>query len=192
MTSLEQRAKECAGNWLEFESFCWHGQPEDAHDWHVWYTENRDSGLLEQSNAEQINKSLGQFIESGDVVAERHRHWAVGWVAGYAIRVYKNGTITPAFIKCAELLEALEEYPVLNEEHYGELEYEAALEGIRSCAKYDTDIDVELPDEFEYAVFEWLWDNSQGELENWDGTGAYPSTESVERAVRALYNVEVE
>jgi len=190
--NVGQRAAECAGNWGEFDSFAWHKKPDDAHDWYIWYTHNRDSGLLEQSNAEQIGKAFEPFIDRGNVVAEHHRRWAVGWVASWSIRVYNNdGAITPAFIKCAELLDSLEQYLVLDEDHFAELEYEAALDNIQQGGQ-DAGIDDNLlPREWEYRVFEWLWDNEQGELEAGEH-GAYPSTEAIERAVKALFDLEVE
>lgn len=94
-------AKEAAGNWRKFESFAWHAAPDDGVDWAIVYTSNRDSGLLEQSNAAQIAAELEQFtgytwngeedIEP-DVREASHNHWAVGHVDGFAIRVYCQAT----------------------------------------------------------------------------------------------------
>jgi hypothetical protein len=45
-----------------------------------------------------------------DVVMESHSHWAVGHVAGFSMRVYRNdGEITEAFTTYHELMEQLAE-----------------------------------------------------------------------------------
>ena len=99
--TLEEAAKVAAGNWRKFESFAWHRARDldDADNWAIVYTNNRDSGLLDQSNAAAIDKAMEPFTEADDpdVVAEHHHHWACGWIDGYSIRVYRNGQITEAF-----------------------------------------------------------------------------------------------
>lgn len=87
----EAAAKLCAGNWRNFDCFAWHDRPDDADRWAIFYTGHRDSDLLDQSNSSAINKQLEKFTEANhpDARAERHSHWAVGWVDGWAIRVYK-------------------------------------------------------------------------------------------------------
>ena len=97
---IEAAAKELVGNWMEFDCFCWgrSNEVEDAEQFCIVYTHNRDSGLLAQSNAEVIRKTMEPFLdqEPCDVMEEHHNHWAVGWVDGYAIRVYRDGQITEA------------------------------------------------------------------------------------------------
>jgi hypothetical protein len=46
---LDEAARQAAGNWRTFESFCWHRGREldDADDWAIFYTHHRDSGLLD-------------------------------------------------------------------------------------------------------------------------------------------------
>ncbi len=68
-------------------------------NWSIVYTHNRDSGLLDQSNAEVIARALTHFTtgDNADVVFESHAHWAVGHVDGFSIRVYRDGEITDAF-----------------------------------------------------------------------------------------------
>ena len=98
---LESAAKEAAGNWQEFDCFSWHRQNdiESPEDWAIVYTHNRDSGLLDQSNAEAIAEAMEPFTKgrNPDVVAEHHISWLCGWVDGYSIRVFKRGRITKAF-----------------------------------------------------------------------------------------------
>ena len=54
--SLEDAATQAAGNWQRFNSFIWFRDREvqDAEQWAIIYTHNRDSGLLDQSNAKVI------------------------------------------------------------------------------------------------------------------------------------------
>ena len=65
---------------------------------------------------------------------EHHTHWAVGWVDGYAIRVYRRGRITKAFRTCHDLQSRLADYPVLDEDDYSNRVYEATLENIADAA----------------------------------------------------------
>ena len=50
---LKDAAKHAAGNWKNFKCFVWYRDREltKPEDWSVVYTHNRDSGLLDQSNA---------------------------------------------------------------------------------------------------------------------------------------------
>jgi len=54
--TLEDAAENAAGNWQRFDSFVWFRdrEVEDADKWSIIYTHNRDSGLLDQSNASVI------------------------------------------------------------------------------------------------------------------------------------------
>ena len=108
---LDEAARQAAGNWRTFESFCWHRGREldDAGDWAIFYTHHRDSDLLDQSNADFIRRALEPFTNADDpdVVFESHRHWAVGHIGGVSIRVNRNGEITEAFRRWHELAEAL-------------------------------------------------------------------------------------
>lgn len=118
---VEGKAREAAGNWRKFESFVWdHAYDADADDWCIVYTSNRDSGLLDKSNEAAIAEAMEPFfdVDDPDIRRESHNHWAVGHVDGYAIRVYRGGEITAAFRAWRELQEALEDYPVLDEEDY--------------------------------------------------------------------------
>lgn len=121
---LEDKAKQLAGNWKDFECFAWFDKPRNPDQWCVVYTSNRDSGLVDESNAHVIDEALRPFFGK-TVHPERHSHWAVGYVDGYAIKVYlDNGTISKAFRTYCELMDRLEDYPLLDEEHHSMLELE--------------------------------------------------------------------
>lgn len=175
--TLEEVAKEAAGNFKAFQCFCWHraGDLDDADNWCIAYTHNRDSGLLDQSNAEAIRKALEPFIDADepDVWVEHHGHWAAGWIDGYAIRVYRDGQITDAFRRWYELTERMAGYPVLDEEDYSRREYEATLENIADAARPLLD-DYDLPAHWEGEVFSWFWNNLQRAVESRDDRGGYP------------------
>ncbi len=139
-SDLEELAAKLAGNHRHFDSFCWHDQPdEDADQWCIVYTHNRDSDLLAQSNASVIDEVLSAEEFADHVSAERHSHFACGWVDGYAIRVYdakliseeNEFGITPAFSAYAALAESLSDYPVLDDEDYSRREHEATLENLK-------------------------------------------------------------
>ena len=183
---LETGAREARGNWQKFDSFGWHDRPEDGEEWAIVYTHNRDSDLLDQSNADAIDKALAPFTEGDnpDVRAEHHGHWACGWIDGYAIHVYRNGQITEAFRAYHELAARLADYPVLDEEDFSRREYEATLENLR-CEGFDSDF-FAPPDNWETEVFSWLWDHNQSAVENRDGNGGYASKAEIAEALDGL------
>lgn len=192
--SLRDNAAALAGNWQRFESFGWSGRRElaDADQWAIIYTQNRDSGLLDQSNASAIAKALEPFTDGDDpdVVFERHNHWAVGHIDGFSIRVFKGGEITPAFRAYHALAERLANYPILDENDYGQREYDATLANITDASRQLRD-EYDLPDGWEGDVFAWLSDHNRGAIENRNDQGGYPSEDDLRDAFDALGYHEV-
>lgn len=134
---LEAMADEIIGNWQRFDSFAWFDRPADCENWTIYYTHHRDSDTLTRSNAHVICEAL-DALESEDVRGESHSHWAVGWVEGYAIRVRnESGEITEAFKVLADLLMQMEDYPVLDEDHWSELECDEAIAAWDDWARRD-------------------------------------------------------
>ena len=129
---LDAAAKAAAGNWKHFECFAGIGGDDmpDADNWAIIYTHNRDSGLLDQSNADAIEEALEPFTRATiptwcpNIID----HWACGWVDGYSIRVYPPGPDHQGVRAYHELAQRLADYPVLDEEDYSRREYEATLE----------------------------------------------------------------
>lgn len=188
--TLEDAAKEAAGNWRRFDSFVWWRQREmdDADRWAIVYASNRDSGLLDQSNAAVIAKAMESFTagDDPDVVAERHSHWLVGHVDGFSVRVFDaHGDITEAFRTYYGLLEQMESYPVLDESDYSDREYEATLSNLTDAA-WRLKNEFKLPEGWEPEVYSWLAENDPSEIENRDDQGGYPSEESLRAAFKAL------
>lgn len=192
---LEEAAKQAAGNWRKFESFGWHraSDLDDADDWAILYTHNRDSGLLDQSNADAIHKALEPFTDGDDpnAVAERHHHWACGWIDGFAIRVFRDGQITEAFKAYHDTAERLADYPVLDEEDYSRREYDATLENIADAAR-SLKHEYDLPEGWEGEVFSWCWSHNQRAVENRDDHGGYPSEDDLQAAFDAIGYARVE
>ena len=122
---LEDAAQAAAGNWQRLSNFVWYGNLDD--EWCLIFTHHRDSSLIDQSNTAAITAALKPFLD-GDVRPECHGHWMVGWLEGFAIRVYREGVITEAFAKYHELAERLEDYPILDIDDYSRREYEASVE----------------------------------------------------------------
>ena len=186
---LQDAAQKAAGNWQSFNCFVWFRDRElnDADQWAVIYTHNRDSGLLDQSNAGVIEKAMKPFSEGddSDVVFESHSHWAVGHVDGFSVRVFKDGEITKAFETYHELARQLDDYPVLDESNYSEREFEATLENIEDAA-WKLKHEFDLPDDWECQVYGWLSDHRCGEIENTDDLGGYPSESALLEAFEAL------
>lgn len=188
---LEEAAKQASGNWRGFKSFAWHRATDldDGENWAILYTHNRDSGLLDVSNAAAIAKALEPFTEGDDpdVVGEQHDHWACGWIDGFSIRVFRtrSGEITEAFKVYHALTARMTDYPVLDESDYSEREYEAALENIGLSA-WRLKRDFALPDGWESSVFDWLWQHRDHALENVDDQGGWPEEDDIVAAFVAL------
>ena len=182
---LELAATKAAGNWRDFDSFCWHraSELEDADDWCIVYTHHRDSEILAQSNTAIIDKSLERFVDAddSDVVAEQHSHWACGWIDGYSIRVFRKGEITDAFKVYHDLAERMDQYPILDEEDFRRREFEATLENIGESA-WRLKSDFDLPDEWEGDVYDWLSQNRDHSVECVGDDGAWPEEQDLEAA----------
>ncbi|MGE3406437.1 MAG: hypothetical protein AB7I37_06440 [Pirellulales bacterium] len=187
---IDEAAQKAAGNWQRFDSFVWFRDKEvaDADRWAIIYTHNRDSGLLDQSNASVIAKAMAPFAlaDDPDVVFESHSHWAVGHVDGFSLRVFdSNGEITEALQRYHELAQAMDEYPILDESDYSDREYESTIENIVDAA-WRMKKEFTLPEGWESDVYSWLSDHRPGEVENRDDRGGYPSEEALKLAFTAL------
>jgi hypothetical protein len=187
--TLEEAAREAAGNWKRFDCFVWDRRHDldDADSWAIIYTHNRDSRLLDLSNAEAIAKAVKTFTEGDDpdVVMESHDHWAVGHVDGFSSRVFKDGVITEAFRSYHAVAERLADYPILNEQDYSRREFEATLENIADAAwrlKHEYD----LPEGWEGDVYSWLGEHRQRAVENRDDQGGCPKADDLRDAFEAL------
>jgi len=187
--TLEDAATAAAGNWKKFNSFVWWRQREmnDAEQWAIIYTSNRDSGLIDQSNSAVIAKAMEQFSKGKypSVVFESHSHWLVGHVDGFSVQVYRRGKITKAFRTYFELQEQLEAYPILDESDYSDREFAATLENI-DLASWSLKKRFDLPEDWVGQVYDCLSENDPNQLENVDDQGGWPDEDSLEAAFTAL------
>jgi hypothetical protein len=186
---VKSAAVALAGNWREFDCFAWSRgyDLEDGDQWMVWYTSSRDAGLLEQSNETAINERLRPISEGddADLVFERHSHWAVGFLDGFSIRVFKaDGTITPAFEDFCKIKQDLEIHSVLNEADYSQREYQATLENYRGEM---WSLRNELPEGWEAEVYSWFCDNGMDQFtENLDDRGGWAPRQKIIEALQAI------
>lgn len=86
----------------------------------VWTLCHRDSDALNRSNGAAIRKRIP---EGPDVLYGRSSHWAAGWVEELYVRV---GSESAKELEKIEL--ELQDYPILDESLYWEIEYEDSLE----------------------------------------------------------------
>lgn len=150
----------------------------------------RASGSVERRRHPQ---ALEPFTDGDDpnAVAERHHHWACGWIDGFAIRVFRDGQITEAFKAYHDTAERLADYPVLDEEDYSRREYDATLENIADAAR-SLKHEYDLPEGWEGEVFSWCWSHNQRAVENRDDHGGYPSEDDLQAAFDAIGYARVE
>lgn len=185
----EEAARQAAGNWGRFTCFVWDRRHEidEPEDWAIIYTHNRDSRLLDLSNARAVAKAMEPFTDGDDpdVVMESHDHWAVGHVDGFSIRVHRDGRITDAFKTYHALAERLADYPFLDEADYGRREFEATLENIADAA-WSVKDEYDLPKGWEYEAFSWFGEHRQRAVENRDEQGGYPEESDLRDAFEAL------
>lgn len=89
--------------------------------------QHRDSDPLARSNFRSMLKALGG--ESDTVIVVREGHWAVGWVEWIAI----HQDDAKALAIADDIAAALEDYPVVDEDDWSELEHEEAQEVWTHC-----------------------------------------------------------
>ena len=133
---------------------------------YVFVGQNRDSDALERSNfacavkaMEKISPEYSGELAWGDDSGKvepwtivREGHWVCGWIEWIAI--HKNAA--KHLEAAAEIACALEDYPVIDEGHYSEIESEEAHTVWRDC--YDVKDRVEyirkFPDQFHFQTWQ--------------------------------------
>ena len=88
--------------------------------------QHRDSDALDRSNFESFQLQL-EVINEEHVYIERDSHWAVGWVERLDVQIFEDGRITPTATKAFEILDGLQSHPIVDDDHFSELEYEEFL-----------------------------------------------------------------
>ena len=108
-------------------------------DYYVFLAQHRDSDSLTRSNFICGLAAIGGETETVQVV--REGHWAVGWIEWIAIHKGDSKALEVA----DSITEGLEDYPVVNEDHWSDLEWTEAhdywesmslAERVRWCQDY--------------------------------------------------------
>lgn len=112
-------------------------------EYFVFLGQHRDSDSVTRSNFEVGLRELGG--ESDTVFIVRERHWAVGWVEWIAVHESNEAAIEAA----DEMLCAIEDYPVLSDDHHSELEWNEVTDywermGIRERVDYCRDAGISI------------------------------------------------
>lgn len=89
-------------------------------DWYVVLSQHRDSDSLTRSNFMCMLQALGG--ESDSVKVIRERHWAVGWIEW--LGVHKDDA--KALEIADSITHELDGYPVIDEDHWSDLEWNEA------------------------------------------------------------------
>lgn len=94
----------------------------DWPDYYVFLGQHRDSDVVDRSNFTCALAALGG--ESETVLVIRDSHWAVGWVEAILIHETNTAALTAADAMRAKLAD----YPILDDEHESQLEWDEASE----------------------------------------------------------------
>ena len=134
------------------------GYDAEYRDWLGFLGQHRDSNCLERSNFRKGLEAIGG--EGDNVRVERFGHWAVGWIEEIYIR---PGTDEAK--RAEEIVEKLEDYPVLDEDDFSSLEQEEAQEIWKTCysAKDRIEYMREHERDFEFRSFSDIRKQVRGE-----------------------------
>lgn len=99
----------------------------DFPGWYVLVTQTRDSDCLARSNFRSALEALGGE-QDDQVEIFRFGHWACGWWEALAVK-----ESSPAFVIAEEIYEALQDYPIVDEEDFSALENEKAQDVWTNC-----------------------------------------------------------
>jgi hypothetical protein len=129
---------------------------------------------LDECNMKSVIESLKALEDQTQVIQYRGE---------YAVRVLnEDGSTTVAGDRLDELMQALCDYPVLDDAAYSQWEYDNQLEIIRDTARGMRD---ELPENWDEQVWRWLWDNEQGSMDLATDEG-FIEEDAIQRAIVAL------
>ena len=167
-------------------------------EYYVVSGQHRDSGILDQSNFNVTEQRLAPWDDT-EVNALDHAwttttasHFLVGWVD--TIYVHQDAPVE-LLAEAAEVIESLENYPILDEEDYSRREMEAAEAGIaQAFDAYQSpepwlDVYYRTLSPWAHAkVLEQLvtWFSEYRGLSSSDDTGFYPSDDELTEALEAI------
>lgn len=108
----------------------------DYAGWICFLVQTRDSNPLDRSNYETALDALGGETE-GKVETRSVGHWDCGYFDQIMVKNDPKNIVK--IKKVLELKEFLEDYPVLDDSHFSDLEHEEAGETFENCYKYELD-----------------------------------------------------
>jgi hypothetical protein len=182
LEGIDNRLKERA--WVRASNY----MGEDLTGYYTIYSHNRDSTLLDESNWDSLVK---QFEKNKRFEIHHFNHWACGWVE--ALMIDGQRMTVKDYTEILEIINKLEDYPLLDETDYSKREYESTLENIKGelhSATFNYDESDEYKkmesDDLAHKVYSWLSNNDPEQLEIRDDNGGYPTTESISKALLSL------
>lgn len=124
----------------------------DNGEWLNAYGRHRDSDALDNANFEALRRIVDTACEHEHdaYVIEHFSHWAVGWIDELLI----NPDCAKAIEAVQSAIDKLEDYPLVDENLYSEMEYESACESAES-ALYELGIPVEQRKDAASFVVSW-------------------------------------
>ena len=127
----------------------------DFSEYYVLLGRHRDSDTLARSNFDCALEMLGG--ESETVVVMAANHWAVGWVESLLIHESDQEHVDQG----NEIRKSLDDYPVINEDHWCALEMDEQIESWNDWARSD----------YESALVKHFEDTAPAVSEalDWDG-----------------------
>lgn len=150
---------------------------EDLSEWYILAAQTRDSYLLERDNFKSIQehiKAKGFEIagnmedckQDNAVLLASFGHWACGWVE--ALMIHESND--KALMLGDEIKQAIEDYPVFNEESYYQGESDLQVDYIKEYVikEYLRDNDIELSDQAIDDAVNYILDNFQCEINGYD------------------------
>lgn len=114
-------------------------------EYYVFLGRTRDSDALSRSNFQSALRLLGGENDPG-VLVVRESHWAVGWVEWIAIHESWDETLE----KANTIADKLEDYPVVDENDWSEMEFEEACESWEGMSVRER---VEMLQEYGLCIF---------------------------------------
>lgn len=153
--------------------------------------QNRASSVLERSNFEVITKDLiNRFPD--DFRIEGYKHWLVGHVDRLVCRVLKtpnsfiDENITDAFRAAMFWHEKLMDYPIADEDHYSDMEFEEMIDTFKQMPKYLLDLINTSNDDWAEKIYHELISNMNVELSA--DAELYPNDDEI---LEAVYNLQM-
>ena len=97
-------------------------------DYYVFLSQTRDSDALDRSNYIKGLEAIGGE-DPEIVISTTATHWAYGWID----TIYIHKDAHTVLEKADEIIDELDNYPVIDEEHYCLLEHEEATTVWKDC-----------------------------------------------------------